>query len=529
MLIRQVEASDVLTESDWRRIAGSIEWLRRYPLLLGIGYADAEGDHAPVRFVESRVAGSEAPDGADLAEETEWRAALAKARTTGEPAAASGPDLSPFIENTSIVIFGPVLKGPPRSAGESHETKSLRGFVFVSFNPNGLLRDKPHAVSNGMLEMAQVTAPSGNALHSMESFSEIVSTTALGHTWTIRYTPGRAFVRDSQAPLPWWVLGGGIAVSVLLFGIVWTQIRLRLRDQALNAELEQRISERTAELQMANTRLEEAFTREHELSALKSNFISMVSHELRNPLGIILSSAQILERYGDRIPAEKSKAQLAAIHHAVFRITALTEEVLLFGKFEAGRVQLQPAPVDLDDLCEVIADETRSMTNGRCPIEVRTAGDFGEAQVDEKLLRHILGNLLQNAVKFSPTGLAVTLALRRENDEAVFEVSDRGIGIPPADRARLFHSFHRCSNVGHLPGTGLGLVIVKRCVDAHRGRIEITSNEGKGTIVAVRLPIGAQQSEKESPESSTPRAATLPNRSAGSGIGEFLPLHHPTP
>jgi signal transduction histidine kinase len=114
----------------------------------------------------------------------------------------------------------------------------------------------------------------------------------------------------------------------------------------------------------------------------------------------------------------------------------------------------------------------------------------GTARLDESLVQIILTNLLSNAVKYSSTGQPVRLTVRREGLEAVLEVSDNGIGIPAEDQTELFKSFHRARNVGAVPGTGLGLTIVKRCVELHLGTITVTSAEGQGTTVVVRLPAG---------------------------------------
>ncbi len=493
MLRRASEVSDEMTESEWRRIAASIDWQRRYPLLMGIGYADAVGETAPVRFIESRIAGIESPDGADLTKIPEWSEAFATARSTGHSATAQGPDLLPYKKNSTIVIFGPVsqkTKGPapaPAPTSAPAPAPALRGYVLVSFDPDGLLHVPPHSVANEMLHIQPLESPV--VVQDEPDFLKTVTIPALGHQWTMRFSPGGGFVQDSRSALPWLVLLGGIAVSFLLFGIVWAQMRLRLREQLYRTELESRIAERTAELQEANRRLEQAVTHEHELGVLKSNFISMVSHELRNPLCIILSSSQILERYRDRISPEKSAAQFAAIQSAVERITSLTEEVLLFGRFEAGRVALTLARVDLPAFCSVVVDEVLSATHQRCAIALRVEGVFGEAECDQKLLRHILSNVLQNAVKYSPPAALVDFTLRAANQWAVFEIKDRGIGIPASEQPRLFTTFHRAGNAAHLPGTGLGLVIVKRCVDAHSGAIEISSAEGLGTLVTIRLPL----------------------------------------
>jgi PAS domain S-box-containing protein len=229
--------------------------------------------------------------------------------------------------------------------------------------------------------------------------------------------------------------------------------------------------------------------RERQLGRLKTNFVSMVSHELRTPLEVILTSTDILDRYLDRLPPEGRAGHLDAIQTSVKRMAGMMEEVLVLGRLDAGRLQCQPDDVHLGTWCRRLLDEMRSSTGGRCPMEL----DFGDfdplVRADEGLLRHIFTNLLSNAVKYSPAGGAVTFSVQREGGEAVFRITDCGIGIPPADLPRLFDAFHRGANAGNTPGTGLGLVIVKRCVELHRGSIEFQSREGQGTTVTVRLPL----------------------------------------
>jgi signal transduction histidine kinase len=112
-----------------------------------------------------------------------------------------------------------------------------------------------------------------------------------------------------------------------------------------------------------------------------------------------------------------------------------------------------------------------------------------DAHVDEKLLRQILSNLLSNAIKYSLQGSTVQLELVCREGEAIFRVRDEGIGIPPEDQARLFESFHRAGNVGNIPGTGLGLTIVKKSVDLQGGTITVDSRVGGGTTFVVTIPL----------------------------------------
>lgn len=239
----------------------------------------------------------------------------------------------------------------------------------------------------------------------------------------------------------------------------------------------------------AEEELIRSLARERELSRLKSSFVSLVSHEFRTPIGIIHSSAEILERYFSRLPDAERLEHLRAIQSHAWRMAALMEEVLMFGRVEAGRMEFRPAEFDLHEACQRWVEEMSLATDGRCPIRL-VAGELPpQARGDVDLLRHIVSNLLSNAVKYSPAGRAVEFEVRRDGPDAVLCVADRGLGIPAASKERLFTAFQRGENVRHLPGTGLGLVVIRHCLDLHRGTIELDSAENVGTRVIVRVPL----------------------------------------
>jgi PAS domain S-box-containing protein len=229
--------------------------------------------------------------------------------------------------------------------------------------------------------------------------------------------------------------------------------------------------------------------REKELGQLRSNFVSMVSHEFRTPLGIIQSSAEILEDYLDRLEPAERKEHLQSIRKNTRRMAELMEEALLIGSFDAGKMELKTVPLDLGTFVRRLVDEVLSATDRRCPIELSVAEIPAELNVDERLLRHIFTNLLTNAVKYSDINRLVRFEIGYDEAEIVCAIRDQGIGIPEADREWLFNAFHRGHNVSDRPGTGLGLVIVKRCVDLHGGSIKVESKLGEGTTVTVRLPM----------------------------------------
>lgn len=239
----------------------------------------------------------------------------------------------------------------------------------------------------------------------------------------------------------------------------------------------------------AEAELLRTVAREKELGLLRSKFISMVSHEFRTPLGIIQSSAEILNDYHDRLEGEERADHLQSITKNTRRMAALMEEVLFLGTFDGGKTTLRLAPIDLGQFARLLVDEVHSATNEKCPVELKMEEMPDEALADERLLRHIFTNLLTNAVKYSEAGKTVRIEITRDGADAICTVRDRGIGIPKPDREWLFNAFHRGRNVGDRPGTGLGLVIVKRCVDLHGGEINVDSTEGQGTVMTFRLPV----------------------------------------
>ncbi len=232
-----------------------------------------------------------------------------------------------------------------------------------------------------------------------------------------------------------------------------------------------------------------SLAREKELGQLRSSFVSMVSHEFRTPLGVIQSSAEILQDYFDRLEPQERQEHLRSIQDNTRRMASLMEEVLLLGRFEAGKMELRRAPLDLAVLAQRVASEVETATEQRCSITCSTEGIVSRAQADKRLLHHIFLNLLTNAVKYSDPGQAVRFTIARDGTDALCTIQDEGAGIPEADLQYIFQAFHRGSNVGDRPGTGLGLVIVKRCVDLHEGKIQVQSQLGVGTKVTVRLPL----------------------------------------
>jgi signal transduction histidine kinase len=241
----------------------------------------------------------------------------------------------------------------------------------------------------------------------------------------------------------------------------------------------------------------ETLEKERELNELKSRFVAMVSHEIRNPLNTILAATQILENYSDKWSVDKKREFFERIKKNVKTMTALLDNVLIIGRSDQRRLEVKPVPLDLEKFTGNLIEEIKLSTS--CKHVITFEKHTNEACVnqsqcisvclDENLLRHILTNLLTNAIKYSPEGSTVRFKLLCQNEQAIFQIQDEGIGISPEDQQQLFESFQRASNVKNIPGTGLGLAIVKRCVDLQGGNIAVTSEIGVGTTFTVTLPL----------------------------------------
>jgi len=219
----------------------------------------------------------------------------------------------------------------------------------------------------------------------------------------------------------------------------------------------------------------------------------MTSHEFRTPLTTILGAAEILKYYGHKWDEDKKMKYLDRIYSTVKHMTGLLDDVLLLGRMESGRLELSPAPINIWEFCQSLVEELKLGIGKQHQITLSCGINCEPASatynLDEKLLRHILINLLTNAIKYSPEGSTVNFQVStKQKDQVKLQIQDQGIGIPLEDQKHLFESFHRAQNVGNIPGTGLGLSIVKKSVDLHQGEIVCHSQMDKGSTFIVTLP-----------------------------------------
>jgi PAS domain S-box-containing protein len=272
-------------------------------------------------------------------------------------------------------------------------------------------------------------------------------------------------------------------------------IAQRERVEALNAELEQKVADRThallstlEQLEQRTEELAQALTAEQELGELKSRFVSMASHEFRTPLTAVLTSAALIERYPGGEQQPQRLKHLQRIRASVMHLNDILEEFLSVGRIEEGKIEAHPVSLSLPALlAETVADVQGLLKTGQtiqqqvdCPAPVH---------LDPSLLRKVLVNLLSNALKYSGEGSVVTVQATAADDLLTLRVQDQGVGISEEDQQHLFERFFRARNVTNVPGTGLGLYIVARYLELMGGRIALRSTLGQGTTVTITIPL----------------------------------------
>jgi len=236
--------------------------------------------------------------------------------------------------------------------------------------------------------------------------------------------------------------------------------------------------------------LRQVAERAMELSELKSRYVSMAAHDLRNPLAVIQSALSLLMEYGERLTEDKRRSKYEQIRTSVRTMVQMLDDILTLAQSESGKLVFDPTMVDVRQLCQDVVDDSVVITGMTRRINFTISGECGPVYVDGTLIRHIVGNLISNALKYSPVSSAVDFDVQCAPHELTMTVRDYGIGIPPEDQPRLFESFYRASNARKLPGTGLGLSIVKQFVELHNGHIGFVSEPEKGTTFTVVLPKG---------------------------------------
>jgi PAS domain S-box-containing protein len=264
--------------------------------------------------------------------------------------------------------------------------------------------------------------------------------------------------------------------------------------QVLNANLEKRVEERTLileealrELGSSREELRTTLEKEKELNELKSRFVTMASHEFRTPLTTMLSSLALVSKYGEQGDRPKQIRHISRIKLSISHLTDILNDVLSLSKLEEGKTHISFERLTLNDFVVDLVTEMQALAKQGQKIIYTHSGNL-ELQADKKILKHLLFNLISNAVKFSPEGSTITVATEINDALFTLTVSDKGIGISEEDKKHLFERFFRGYNATNIQGTGLGLNIVAKYTELMGGTIECFSRLEEGTSFVIRIP-----------------------------------------
>jgi signal transduction histidine kinase len=298
-----------------------------------------------------------------------------------------------------------------------------------------------------------------------------------GRQWALIALPNEKYLMAHKGALPWIVFLFGFGVLFILMkyfisSFIYTK----------------KISLLADELALINEVLEESLEHEQELSLLKTNFVSMASHEFRTPLTAISATSDIILNYSDKMTQDEINLRLEKIKHEVGGMVTMLEDVLIIGKSDAQKLEYNPDLLDIVSLVKDIITEYKLSDSDNRTVVYHLSSDVIMAKVDKKWIKNIVINLISNAIKYSDKDTDVEVSINEDQAGVSLSVKDYGIGISQEDIKRLFEPFYRASNVGDIPGTGLGLVVVQKSIELHKGKIEIESEVDKGSRFIVTLP-----------------------------------------
>lgn len=266
--------------------------------------------------------------------------------------------------------------------------------------------------------------------------------------------------------------------------------------QAIQIRLAKKMAQQQ-EQEYALDQLQQALVQEQERRLLHTKLVAMFSHDFRNPLTSILLSNNLLREQSQHLDTERRLAYFNRIEGAARQLVQMLDDVLLVAQMETGKLDLKLEPLNLNLFLQQVVESFQTIHSSNHPILFESEAT-APSLMDVRLLQQIAANLISNAIKYSLPGGTVYVLLSNHAGQYILKVQDVGIGIPEADQVRLFDAFQRGSNVGDVPGTGLGLALVKQAVALLHGTVHLESQVGQGTTVTVTIPPQANKATQPS-------------------------------
>ena len=257
---------------------------------------------------------------------------------------------------------------------------------------------------------------------------------------------------------------------------------------------------------------EDLARRERELRTERAAILATISHDVKNPLAVILGSARAArDRGGDNLRV------FQRIESAALQAASLVDQLSDLHSIDGSGIALECQPADLRRTVEAAKDQMEAIARGHV-LRYTAPSESVLVDYDERRIQRVLQNLIGNAIKYSPDGGEINITVRSDSGTAAIAIRDHGIGVPEADRGRVFERGYRANSVGGIPGTGLGLFISSEIVKRHGGSIECRAADGRGTVFEVRLPLARIRGAAE-------RVQQLPSHRTGPAVGDRAIVH----
>jgi signal transduction histidine kinase len=509
----------------------------------GLARAGARAEHVVVAYIEPRAANAMVV-GYDVASDPARADALHQARISGVPAATDPVHLVQS-RGLGLLVFLPVYKpGAPLGTAEERargvlgyvtavfEIKDVFGAILSHAREKGLLLRLSDETRSRPGHLLYGSTPVTGELREDDGWDKVValqrgaSLNIAGRRWRLEMG---LLTKDliARANLgAWGILTGGLLFVGMLeaFLLLVTRrsaaIELLVAERteklsSVNANLAKEVTERKqaekaakvleGALVQKNEELEEQNRRLEKATRLKSEFLANMSHELRTPLNAILGFSQLM-RDGKLGPVTARQEQyLDNVLGSAEHLLHLINDVLDLAKVEAGKIEVRPARVDVKRAIAEVTDVLRPLlARSRIKLSVDVDPELGEVFVDREKLRQILYNYLSNAIKFTPAEGDVAVRVTRRDDMFRLEVRDSGPGIADEDLSRLFVEFQQLDPADGKPrgGTGLGLALTKRIVEAQGGSVGVRSTLGSSSVFYADLPrivVGSARTDESDP------------------------------
>lgn len=515
---RFFESTEFVSRYEWHTFVEAAEIRRDYPGIQGIGYTEWLPQNR-VAQLEARIRGEGYPEfrvwpkgdrpyftsiiylepfdwrnqrafGYDMYSEPIRREAMYQAVITGRPRMSSKVRLVQETKEkpqAGFLIYVPVFQQHwTAPMTPKQRLQDLQGFVYSPFRADdlfrGILAQSPQEAINFEIYDGS-TIREASLLHDQDPqvvsrfrdpraprphIERIVPMTIAGHRWTLYFSTLPSFINQGERLLPVLELLAGGLISFLLFAIVW--VLASSQEHAL--ELAKGM---TADLRRADL--------------AKDEFLSVISHELKTPLNFIMGFGSLL---ADEVPGPLNSEQqryLCRMLQGSDRMLVLVNNLLDFSQMVAGKFQVFQVPAPIVPMVKDVVDKYRTSASDK-GIQLETDVEELMACIDISHIAQVLGNLIDNAIKFTPQGGRILVKGYAQQEMIRIEVTDTGVGISPQDLSRLFKRFSQLdmSTTRKVGGVGLGLSISKEIVEAHGGQIGVESEQGKGSTFWFLIP-----------------------------------------